>query len=239
MKTFVLIHGACHGGWAWDKLKPKLEQAGYEVFAPTLPGCESPQTLIKEITLQDHVDAVINLIREKNLSNIILVGHSYAGLVITAVNEIIPERIAKLVFLDAYIPTNGKTGMEILTAQDQQSWQRMADQVGEGWQHPRDDKSIDLWGVTDPKVREWLLPRIVSFSLNFMKTPIFLSEHFVKVPKIYIRCTKPSYCYDLMEPFYQEAQKAGWPIYKINSDHEPMLTATNELAQILLELAIL
>lgn len=238
MKTFVLIHGACHGGWAWDKLAPKLQNAGYAVYAPTLIGMgDRADLLSSKITMQQHVDEIVQLISGENLHEVILVGHSYAGLIIAAVNEAVPERISQLVFLDSYIPEDGKTGMEIIGQEYQESWQHVADKYGKGWVMPTDERSIDVWGVTDPEVRAYLLPKITDFSLNFMKTRIFLTFHFDNVKKTYIRCTKPSYCYQLMYPFFERAEQAEWPIYKIDSDHEPMLTATDELAEILLQIA--
>jgi len=108
MKTFVLVHGAWAGKYAWDKVKPQLEKNGSKVVTLDLPGHGDDQTPIKGITLQSYVDAVINVIKKQE-GKVILVGHSMGGMVITQVAEAIPDRIEKLVYLSAYLPANGQS----------------------------------------------------------------------------------------------------------------------------------
>src|SRR5512146_1921364 len=110
MATFVLVHGAWHGGWCWQKVIPFLEAAGHEVYAPTLTGMgERAAELSPDIGLDTHIQDVAGLLQEKNLHGVILVGHSYGGMVITGVVDQAPERIAHLVYLDTFVPRDGES----------------------------------------------------------------------------------------------------------------------------------
>src|SRR5437660_11413889 len=110
MATFVLVHGAWHGGWCWQKVIPFLEAAGHEVYAPTLTGlAERASELSPAVGLDTHIQDVVGLLQEKNLHGVILVGHSYGGMVITGVVDAVPERIAHLVYLDTFVPRDGES----------------------------------------------------------------------------------------------------------------------------------
>ena len=108
MKTYVLVHGAWAGKFAWDKVKPLLEKDGSKVVTLDLPAHGDDNTPIAGITMQNYVDAVVNLI-DKQEGKVILVGHSMGGMVISQVAENIPGKIDKLVYLSAYLPANGQS----------------------------------------------------------------------------------------------------------------------------------
>jgi pimeloyl-ACP methyl ester carboxylesterase len=107
-KTFLLIHGAWHGGWCWRRVSDLLEKRGHKVFAPTLTGLGERSHLLNEkIDLSTHIGDVVNVIKWEGLKDFVLVGHSYAGYVVTGLAERVPESIASIVFLDAFMPENG------------------------------------------------------------------------------------------------------------------------------------
>ena len=107
--TFVLVHGAWHGGWCWSRVAPLLRGAGYPVFAPTLTGLgERLHLLTPQVDLDTHVRDITSLLDYEDLHNVILVGHSYGGMVISGVAETAGTRLAQLVYLDAFLPENGK-----------------------------------------------------------------------------------------------------------------------------------
>lgn len=109
MTTIVLIHGGWHGGWCWKKLAPLLRVAGHDVHAPTLTGLgERAHLLCPEITLSTHVQDIVALLKYEDLQGVVLVGHSYGGMVMTAVAEEVSERLAQLVYLDAFVPLDGQ-----------------------------------------------------------------------------------------------------------------------------------
>jgi pimeloyl-ACP methyl ester carboxylesterase len=120
-RTFVLVHGAWHGGWCWRRVADRLTAAGHRVFTPTLTGLgERKHLMCASITLDTHVQDVCNLIRFEELSDICLVGHSYAGMVVSLVAEAMEDRISSFVFLDAFVPEDGETPLDLVSAQVQE-----------------------------------------------------------------------------------------------------------------------
>ena len=112
MSTFVLIHGAWHGGWCWDKLTPLLEQAGHRVIAPDLPGLGKDKTPLAEVTLQTWVDYVGQIL-EGQPEPVILVGHSRGGIIISQVAESHPDKIKTLVYLAAFLLRDGESLFQV------------------------------------------------------------------------------------------------------------------------------
>jgi pimeloyl-ACP methyl ester carboxylesterase len=112
--TVVIVHGAWGGGWDWKETAAVLESEGFEVYRPTLTGLgERRHLLSPDIDLATHIDDVVNVLRFEQLEDVILVGHSYGGMVITGVAEVIPERIAQLVYFDAFLPFDGECALAV------------------------------------------------------------------------------------------------------------------------------
>ncbi len=115
MATFVLVHGSCHGGWCWKKVTPLLKRDSHVVYTPTLTGLGERSHLVsRDIGLDTHILDIIQVLEFENLNEVILVGHSYGGLVIGGVVEKVPERIMRLVYIDAYIPQDNKSAFDII-----------------------------------------------------------------------------------------------------------------------------
>jgi pimeloyl-ACP methyl ester carboxylesterase len=153
MATFVLVHGAWHGGWCWQKVIPFLEAVGHEVYAPTLTGlAERATELSPDVGLETHIQDIVSLLVEKHLQGVILVGHSYGGMVITGVVDAVPERIAHLVYLDTFVPRDGESMAGVVPFLGiylrKQAWAH-----GDGW---RVD-SRGTYGVTTEPDRSWVL----------------------------------------------------------------------------------
>ncbi len=126
MATFVLVHGAWHGSWCWQRVRAALQQLGHEVFTPTLTGVgERSHLLAESVDLQTHVLDVVNLIQWEELKDVILCGHSYGGMVVTSVADRIPQRIRSLVLLDAFVPQHGQSLLDFAPI--------AADQLVDGW----------------------------------------------------------------------------------------------------------
>ena len=115
MATFLICHGAWSAGWAWKKVRPLLRAAGHEVFTPTYTGLgERAHQSSRAVTLDTHIADVLGVIDCEDLKDIVLVGHSYGGMVATGVADRVPERIAKLVYLDAFVPGSGQSLNDLL-----------------------------------------------------------------------------------------------------------------------------
>ncbi|HWB36938.1 MAG TPA: alpha/beta fold hydrolase, partial [Rugosimonospora sp.] len=119
MATFVLVHGGRHGGWCWRKLDPLLRSAGHEVYRPSLTGLGDRAHLLGRfpvdtpIDLDTHVADITGLLTFEDLTDVVLVGHSYGGMVITGIADLIPQRLRHVVFLDAFMPKDGESLMDI------------------------------------------------------------------------------------------------------------------------------
>ena len=117
MATYVLVHGAWHGGWCWNRVAPLLRDKGHDVYTPTLTGLgERVHLATPEVDLSTHVTDVVNVIEFEDLRNVVLMGHSYGGQVITGVAGAIPERIGQLVYLDASLPNDGESLSQLARA---------------------------------------------------------------------------------------------------------------------------
>lgn len=117
MPTFVLVHGGWRGGWIYRRTADLLRSSGHTVFTPSLAGCgEHHHLLSGDITLSTHITDIVNLAEFEDLSSIILVGHSYGGMVITGVADQIPDRVSELVYVDAVVPTSGQSFLDVYPA---------------------------------------------------------------------------------------------------------------------------
>jgi pimeloyl-ACP methyl ester carboxylesterase len=120
MATFVLVHGSMHGGWCWQRVAPLLRAAGHEVFTPTLTGLgERVHLAHPDIDLDTHIQDVLGVLEDEDLHDVVLVGHSYATLVIIGVADRLPERIAHLVYLDGPIAGEGQALLDFFPPDDQ------------------------------------------------------------------------------------------------------------------------
>src|ERR1700761_3204519 len=112
-RTFILVHGSWHGGWCWRRVSDQLQLKGHRVFCPTMTGLgERSHLLNKDINVSTHVTDIVNVIRWEDLSDVVLVGHSYGGMVISGVAEQIPDKVSSIVFLDAFMPENGESMLD-------------------------------------------------------------------------------------------------------------------------------
>src|SRR4051794_22386250 len=137
MATFVLVHGTTGGGWVWRDIAAKLRAAGHEVYAPTLTGLsERIHLLTREVGLDTHITDVANVLRFEELHDVLLVGHSYAGMVITGVADQLPERIANLLFFDAVVPENGESSVSLSAPETRMQMEERVRTGGDGWLIP-------------------------------------------------------------------------------------------------------
>jgi len=233
LTTYVLVHGAWHSGRAWDRVVPLLETAGHRGHAPTLTGYGDQAHLLgPEVGLDTHVDDVVRLIEDEDLTDVVLVGHSYAGLVISSVANRVPERIGRLVFLDAMVPEDGETAADVIPFSQALIDQALASESG--WRvPPLPETPAGLFGVTDPDDVAWLRGMLSDQPVLCLQQPAHLDNPAVKaIPRTHIHCTvgKP-------EGIERRAVPASDEVFELATGHDCMITMPRELTELLLKLA--
>jgi pimeloyl-ACP methyl ester carboxylesterase len=231
--TFVLLHGAWHGGWVWRRVAPHLREAGYEVLAPTLTGLsERAHLLHPSVGLDTHVQDVVALLDAEDLYDVVLVGHSYAGQVVTGVADQRPHRIRKRVYLDAFVGRDGEAAIDLLPAQVAEHYRESVAGPGFGWLVPV--RSLEVLGVTEPDDLDWLHPRLTPHPWLTYTQPLALSGAGDAVPGAFVECTD---WMRVFQPHAERAEAAGWPVLTVPTGHEAMVTAPEALAKALIDAA--
>ncbi len=240
MATFVLVHGAFVGGFYWRSVRRRLQSAGHEVFTPTLTGAgERSHLLSPSVSLQTHITDIVNVLHYEDLSQVILVGHSYGGMVITGVAERVPERIAMLVFLDAAAPIDGQTATGGFAQGTGDVLQTMS--ANSDWQLP--PIPLAVYGVSEPATVAWAEPRRTAHPLPTLSQPVQVNNpSAARLPHVYIRCTQraglvAAFGADPLAPFVDRVRAAGWPILEVDSGHDAMVIVPDAVASHLLHLA--
>jgi pimeloyl-ACP methyl ester carboxylesterase len=244
MATFVLVHPAWHGGWCWKKVTPLLRAQGHEVLTPTLTGLGERSHLAHPlIGLETHIRDVVNVLTYEDLSEVILVGHSNGGTLITAVADRVPERLAHLVYLDAWVPEDGQATIDLTAINfPREALEARVRTEGYGWLLPSlrpvpwDDFVRDVWLVTDEDDRRWMVERLGPTPFKTFTDPVQRTDPRAEaLPRTYIRCLQnPSPSFDR----FAEAARStpGWRYHEMDTAHEPFVTHPRELANLLLEI---
>ena len=230
---FVLVHGAWHGGWCWKKLIPLLRAAGHDLFAPTLTGLgERAHLLSPQVGLNSHIEDIVALFEYEDLKNVILVGHSYGGMVITGVAERVASRLAHLVYLDAFVPQDGQSLLDTLPDKGATVREHAAS-AGEGWQVPA---GADPFGVTDAVDVQWLTTRLTPQPLKSFTEPVHLTNPAARtVPRTYILCRQDNAT--IFDVHAEQAKRTGWNVHELRTGHDAMISVAQELAGLLLTVA--
>lgn len=240
MATFVLVHGAFIGGWCWRYLRPLLTAAGHEVWTPTLTGAgERSHLLTPDVGLSTHIQDVVNVLEYEDLRDVILLGHSYSGMVITGVADRVADRVAQLVYLDSQIATHGLNAMG---ASPGSTTEKLGDMSAEAGPRMLPPLPLDAMGIFAPELRAWVEPKLVQLPMKCLEEPIFLSRGEPAMPRSYIRCTEREsleavFKGDPLGPFVEKARREGFRFHEIASGHHPMITHPKELAAILSAIA--
>lgn len=231
--NFVLVHGAWHGGWCWTHVAQALRSKGHQVFTPTLTGCgERAHLLNSDVGLSTFIDDVLAVMDCEELSDVNLVGHSFAGPVISAVADRLPEKLRHLIYLDALIVPNGESAMSILPAQVQQERRQTIDKEGLRMAIPSPEKM----GVTEKNQAAWLSRRLTPHPLLAYTERLNLQHPIGNgVRKTYVAVTNPWYP-PLENIRNWVRQQKDWGFEEINAGHDAMITSPSELTALLLKL---
>lgn len=231
MATFVLCHGGWAGGWQYREVASHLRaDAGHQVFTPTFTGMGERVHLMRpDIDLETHIQDILMVLEYERLYDVILMGYSYSGMVITAVAERVPERLAHLVYIDAYVPENGQSLAEIIGPEALAGMEQLAQAHGEGWRIPSLTPPDETHPWTDLPLKPGYTRVLVENSAA------------AALPHTFINCTGVEELESHLVPIKQFAENIkrdeGWRYREINTDHMVMENAPQEVAELLLEIA--
>jgi pimeloyl-ACP methyl ester carboxylesterase len=237
MANYVLVHGGGHGGWCYDKVARRLRAAGHDVYTPTLTGLgERKHLLSAETNLSTHITDVVNVLIYEDLREVILVGHSYGGMVITGVADSAAERIQELVYLDAAHPADGQSLVD--TAPMAMAFARSSSQTIDGvelvmWPN---DEMVAAMGATDPDDVAMLRAKMVPHPWKCFDEPLVLKNgrSAFELPRTNINCSanlRNSAAAD------RANQVSGDRNYEIDTGHDIMVTEPDWLTATLIEIA--
>jgi pimeloyl-ACP methyl ester carboxylesterase len=226
--TFLVCHGAWSAGWAWKKMHPLMAARGHRLVTPTCTGLgERAHLANPSIDLETHIQDILNVIKYEDLREIVLIGHSYGGMVATGVADRARDSIAQLIYLDAFVPGDGQSLLD-LNEPARPRMQELA-KAGGGWRVPPNPTPPD----TPQADLEWLAARRVDMPIKCFQMPLKLHGGMPALPRSYIYATRITPA-DTFGPFAKRAKsEQGWNYYEIDASHSPHVTTPEELMKLL------
>jgi pimeloyl-ACP methyl ester carboxylesterase len=232
MATYVLVHGAWSGAQTWRKVRPLLWREGHAVFTPSLTGLgERVHLASPQVTLSTHIQDVANMMRFEDLTDVVLLGYSYGGMVVTGALEHIADRVKHLVYLDAFVPEDGQS-LYGLTGQT------FDDEFTKTWLVQPMPREYD-----DPAEAAWAQPRRTAHPRGCFSEAVHVSQPLERYPfsRTYIKATIPSRSESTNGAFWAAAdhaqESALWRYAEIETNHMIASNKPEELTSLLLELA--
>lgn len=234
MATFLVAHGAWSAGWAWKKMRPRLRERGHELWTPTYTGLgERIHLASNDVRLDTHIEDVLKVLEYEDLRDVILLGHSYGGMVATGVADRAPDRISQVIYLDAFVPRNGQAVFDLMVPDDRIGLIEAARKTSDPMRlapraMPPDTSAADL---------AWANPRRAPQPIAAFEQPIRLTGAVEQLRRTYIYCTK-SRPGDVFRQFAERAKSEnGWKYREIDASHNPHITVPDVLATMLHEIA--
>jgi pimeloyl-ACP methyl ester carboxylesterase len=226
--VIVLCHGAWGSAWAWKKMRPLMAAAGHQFFTPSYTGLGERAHLANPSNdLETHIQDVIGVLKAEDLHDVVLMGHSYGGMVATGVADRARDRIKQLIYLDAFVPKDGQALADLVPAAQRQGMKDSA-KAGDGWRVAPNPPS----GDTSPEDLDWIMKHRQPQSLKCFEQPLGLQAELT-LPRTYIQCMR----YADKGPFGQFATRAkseaGWRVYEMDASHSPNVTAPDALMKVL------
>lgn len=213
-----------------------MRAGGCEVYTPALTGLSDRSHLLDcGVDLNTHITDVASLLFYEDLSEVVLVGHSYGGMVITGVAAQVPERLRRLVYLDAYVPADGQSESDLWPAEMRAAIQ--ADKAASrGLRQPPPPAIL---GISDPALADWVKARWTPQPLTTYTQPVPRGNaKSAALPRVYIHCTGgPTTTSPVFAPFAAKARANGWEVHELAAGHMAMLTAPRDVAELLLQVA--
>jgi pimeloyl-ACP methyl ester carboxylesterase len=236
MATFVLVHGAMHGGWCWREVRRRLGQRGHVVHCPTLTGQGDRRSgLTPEIGIETHVSDLEELLWFEDLSDVHLVLHSYAGVLAGVLAERAAQRLASVVYLGAFVTGPGQSLLDVEPPEVAEHYRRQVAEAGEGWFLPATSAFLAQWGIDDAQ-RQWVGARLTDFPFRCQMEPTqFDPGPLELLRKVYVAHTDPPL--PSLGRFAEAALAAGWETHELACGHDMMLAAPDATADLLERIA--
>lgn len=234
--TFVLVHGGFHGGWCWRRVAQRLRAAGHEVYTPTQTGLgERAHLLDDTVGVETFVQDIVSVLENEELTNVILVGHSLGGISVTGTADRVPDRIARLVYIDALIVDNGRTGFDDMDPAIVEERLRQADEFSDGIVMA--PFAANHFGITDPSDAAWLTRRMTPQPLRIYRDTVYLDNPIGNgIPGAYIASTKPWYKpTESTREWVHNNRDWGWD--ELPTGHDSMIIAPELVTATLLSAA--
>ena len=230
-KTFVLVHGAWHGGWCWRQVASILRARGHTVLTPTQTGLgERSHLLGPSIDLDVFITDIINVLKWEDLSDVVLVGHSFGGSVVSGAADRMPERIRHLVYLDAVVLEDGQSAFSKLPEEIVRERTNAAFESSAGLSIPPPPPAA--FGITDPLQTEFIARRLTPHPFNTFAAALKLANTVGNnLPASYIVCTDPVYI--PLETTRNWVKATGWNTLELSAGHDAMVIAPTQLAELL------
>ncbi|MBR0754707.1 alpha/beta hydrolase [Bradyrhizobium jicamae] len=227
-KTFLVCHGAWSAGWAWKKIHPLMQAAGHRLVTPSYTGLgERSHLAHPAIDLEAHIQDMLNVIKYEDLRDIVLIGHSYGGMVATGVADRIRDRVTQLIYLDAFVPRDGQSLFDLNEVAIAKM--REAAHDADGWRIPPMPTPPD----TSAADVEWLMERRVNMPIKCFEQKLRLHNGELTLPRSYIYATRITPA-DTFGQFTARAKsEAGWRYFEIDASHAPNVTAPEALMTLL------
>jgi pimeloyl-ACP methyl ester carboxylesterase len=231
MQTFVLVHGAWHGGWCWRRVADILTGRGHRIYSPTLTGLgERSHLLSREINLDTHILDVVNLFKWEDIDNAVLCGHSYGGWVISGAVEHLESRVSSIIFLDAHVPKSGQSGQQTSNHRH-----LIEESLKKGEICTPPPKAAEF--QVNEKDQSWVDAKLTPQPIGVSLQEIRLSGARERVQrKAYIRAT--GFNSDRFDGYFREAKASqDWRTYEVSTGHDVMIDMPQRLVEILCEMA--
>ena len=246
MAAYVLVGGGWLGGWCWQRVARRLREEGHDAYPATLTGLGDRVHLASpEVNLETHITDVVNLIEFEDLHDIVLLGHSYAGIVVTGVADRVPERISQLVYLDTGPIPDGTALIDTFPPEVREHVERRVEELGGGWRFPvppREELATfgSLEGLDDARLQA-LRSRAVDQPFGTFTQPLRLENPAREaLPKVGILCSfsleEVQAIIESGDPVFREMASPSWRFIELPTGHYPMFSRPDDLAAVLLEL---
>jgi pimeloyl-ACP methyl ester carboxylesterase len=237
MATYVLVHGGGHGGWCYQRVARMLRSAGHDVYTPTMTGLGERAHLVSpRVDLDMHIRDVTAVLHHEDLREVILVGHSYGGMVITGAADRAADRVGRIVYLDAANPVNGQSLLDVAGPMIKavRPFGKTVDGV-ELVLLPSPDAGL-MYGVTDPGDLAWMAERLTGHPWKCFEQPLTLTNEAAlwALPQYHIVCTSTLATRD---PALMERARAAGRLWEIDTGHDLMITEPRAVADALLQVA--